>query len=185
MGRNGKHLSGVALRLSLPKGNLYKLCGLRSISPLPTIPSTTACAERPLREELGNGQTQRYSLQGAYASFCLHNPHPPQAPLVPVLQKIKRNAWAVGRDTPLGNWPCDLEQVTCLAGADAEIPFHSNIQPSSRSRVLSSRWNWVPRLQGVIPYSSGCERRKGEVRSVRRFSLSGREPGRWGGSPAT
>ena len=84
----------------------------------------------------------------------------------PVLQKIKteRKAWAVGRDTPLGN--CDLEQVTCPAGADAEIPFHSNIQSSSRSRVLSGRWSWVPRLQGVIPYSPGSEGRKREVRSV-------------------
>ena len=151
MGGNGKHLSGVALRLSLPKRNLYKLCGLRSAPSQPYLQPQRVLSAPCVRSSVTGKQTQRYSLQGAYASFyeVFTPPPPPQAPLVAVLQKIKteRKAWAMGRDTPLGN--CDLEQVTCPAGADAEIPFHSNIQSSSRSLELGPE---TPRRDTIQPW---------------------------------
>lgn len=146
-----------------------KLCGLTVGSPLPTLPflgvQATARVERPLCARLGNGQVRvsLCSFQGFYAFLCLPTTLL-LVSLVPILQ-MRPTKRALGRGTghvPVGNWPCDLEQVASPPGVDPKLSPPWEHWPGSRSRELRRcGWKLVSEHEGVIYYGLRPEREGG------------------------
>lgn len=136
MGRSGKHLPGVAIRLTRPTGNFSnKLCGLTVAPSQPCL----ALAFTPqhvlsapcVRGPVTGNEGYRYCPSRVSTHFCL----PTTLLLVslfPILQ-MRPTKRASGRGTghvPVSNWLCDLEQVASPAGVDPKFSPLWNTGPA-------------------------------------------------------